>query len=128
VPHDFTIDSSHPERGQQPDPNHISGEISGGPNGRRDLHVYLSNLGTGSDKYNNVTVNGESLTQKSRNGRQLDPASWGVSTFNGGSTAGPPAPASTSTTTSSDVEWVWDEDYQKYRYLNTTTNQWVWQE
>ena len=140
MPHDFTIDSSHPELGKQPDPSHVSGEISGGSNGRRDVHVYLGNLGTGSGKYDNATVVGESLTQRTKGKRELDPASWGVSTFNAASTSTSETtstytPATTSsdatsssTATSNSTSWVWDEQYKRYRYLDNATNAWVWEE
>jgi len=132
VPHDYTIDSSHPENGRQPDPNHVSGELSGGPNGKRDVHIYLGNLGTGSGKYDNATVVGESLTRKSKKGRERDPESWGVSSWATTSTAGPSAAtsstytASASTTTPDDSGWVLDNTYNKYRRLDPTTNQWEW--
>lgn len=79
MPHDFTIDSSHLENGRQLDPNYVSVELSGGLNGKRDVHVYLSNPSTESRKYNNATVVKESLTKKSKRGRERDPQSWSVS-------------------------------------------------
>lgn len=138
MPHDYTIDSSHPENGRQPDPNHVSGELSGGPNGKRDVHVYLGNLGTGSGKYDNATVVGESLTRRTKRGRERDAESWGFSSWDAASTAGPsastsattstytPVTASTSTTTPDDSGWVYDNTYNRYRRLNPTTNQWEW--
>ncbi|KAH7317632.1 hypothetical protein BKA65DRAFT_599642 [Rhexocercosporidium sp. MPI-PUGE-AT-0058] len=130
VPHDFTIDSSHPENGRKPDPNHVSGELSGGPNGKRDVHVYLGNLGTGNGKYDNATVVGESLTRKSNKGRERGPE--GVSTWGTASTPGPSVAtnstytASASNTTPIDSGWVLDDTYNKYKRFDPTTNQWEW--
>lgn len=98
-PHEFTIDRRDGSR--KSDLCHISGELRGA--GKRGVHIYLGDLGTRREKYNNATVIGESLIKKRNNKLGLDSESWGITTWNQASTSGPSASTSTNLSTHTTV-------------------------
>lgn len=136
VPHDYSVDSK--TGAQHPDGLHVSAGLSGGTGGRSDAHIYLGGLGSGVTAYDNMYIEGESVMRKAKGGKVLDTSlSVGNYTVTGLQNYSTTASMTTATayagSSSSGAaggstfgEWVWDQNYGKYRHLNNTTRQWEW--
>lgn len=80
------------------------------------VHVYLTGEGTGSTKYDNLQVKGESVSTEGKKGRKFDAQrSFGMTTLSG---------ASSSNAAPTYSDWEWDNQYKQYRRYNYTTQAW----